>query len=197
MRTEETIQRSRFITTLAPAGTPEEARDFIAHTRAEFSDATHHCWAYVLGAPGSTAQIGLSDDGEPAGTAGKPMLQVLLGSGVGDIAAVVTRYFGGVKLGTGGLARAYSAGVKTALQQLPLVEKVERAVLRVTLPYRLYQPLERLLPAFEAEVIESQFAAEITLAVRLPVEQVSAWRAALAELSAGAVQFIGFNSAAE
>jgi len=168
----------------------DAARAFVTAVRAEFADATHNCWAYVVGAPGSTAQIGMSDDGEPAGTAGKPMLNVLLGSGVGDVAAVVTRYFGGAKLGTGGLVRAYSGGVKTALQQLPVAEKVERVLLRVILPYRLYQPLERLLPAFEAEVIESQFAAEVTLRVRLPVEHVNDWRGALRELSAGVIQVV-------
>ena len=190
VRIEETILRSRFITTLAPASTVDAARAFVAAVRAEFSDATHNCWAYVVGAPGSTAQIGMSDDGEPAGTAGKPMLNVLLGSGVGDVAAVVTRYFGGAKLGTGGLVRAYSGGVKAALGQLPLVEKVERVLLQVILPYRLYQPVERLLPAFEAEVIESQFAAEVTLRVRLPVEHANDWRGALRELSADVIQVV-------
>jgi len=190
VRAEEILLRSRFITTLAPVPTLDAARAFVAAVRAEFTDATHNCWAYVVGAPGSTAQIGMSDDGEPAGTAGKPMLNVLLGSGVGDVAAVVTRYFGGAKLGSGGLVRAYSGGVKTALQQLPLAVKVERVLLQVILPYRLYQPVERLLPAFEAEVIESQFAAEVTLRVRLPVEHVNDWRGALRELSAGAIQVV-------
>ena len=190
VRIEETILRSRFITTLAPAPTVDAARAFVAAVRAEFSDATHNCWAYVVGAPGSTAQIGMSDDGEPAGTAGKPMLNVLLGSGVGDVAAVVTRYFGGAKLGTGGLVRAYSGGVKAALLQLLVIEKVERVLLQVILPYRLYQPVERLLPAFEAEVIESQFAAEVTLRVRLPVEHANDWRGALRELSADVIQVV-------
>ena len=190
VRIEETILRSRFITTLAPAPTVDAARAFVTALRAEFADATHNCWAYVVGAPGSTAQIGMSDDGEPAGTAGKPMLNVLLGSGVGDVAAVVTRYFGGAKLGTGGLVRAYSGGVKAALLQLLVIEKVERVLLQVILPYRLYQPVERLLPAFEAEVIESQFAAEVTLRVRLPVEHANDWRGALRELSADVIQVV-------
>jgi len=197
VRIEETILRSRFITTLAPAPTVDAARAFVAAVRAEFSDATHNCWAYVVGAPGSTAQIGMSDDGEPAGTAGKPMLNVLLGSGVGDVAAVVTRYFGGAKLGTGGLVRAYSGGVKAALLQLPVIEKVERVLLQVILPYRLYQPVERLLPAFEAEVIDSQFAAEVTLRVRLPVEHANDWRGALRELSADVIQVRADDSASD
>ncbi len=182
VRSEETIQRSRFITTLAPAADAAAARTIIAGVRAEFKDANHHCWAYVVGPPGSTAQIGMSDDGEPAGTAGKPMLQVLLGSGVGDIVAVVTRYFGGVKLGTGGLVRAYSGGVKSALQQLPRQEKVARIVVHLTLPYRLYGTVERLLPAFEAEISRTDFAAAVTLTLRLPADQADGCRAALREL---------------
>jgi len=99
VRVEEEIKRSRFITSLAPAPTVEAARALIAAVSAEFADANHNCWAYVVGPPGSTGQIGMSDDGEPHGTAGRPMLNVLLHSGIGDIVAVVTRYFGGTLLG--------------------------------------------------------------------------------------------------
>ena len=93
-RVAEEIKRSRFITTVAYTPTPEDARAFIDRVRAEFPDAGHNCWAYVAGPPGSTLTVGMSDDGEPRGTAGKPMLSVLLNSGVGDLAAVVTRYWG-------------------------------------------------------------------------------------------------------
>ena len=118
-RVEEEIQRSRFITTLAHTPTLDEARAFVQQMKAEFGDASHNCWAYVVGPPGSSAQIGMSDDGEPHGTAGKPMLTVLLHADVGDVTAVVTRYFGGTKLGKGGLVRAYSGGVQQALATLP------------------------------------------------------------------------------
>src|SRR5690349_3350547 len=125
-RVEQEVQKSRFVTTAAPAPTVEEARAFIARVREEFPDATHNCWAYVAGPPGSTAQVGMSDDGEPHGTAGRPMLTVLLHSGVGDICAVVTRYFGGTLLGTGGLVKAYSGGVQLALVDLPTIERVPK-----------------------------------------------------------------------
>ena len=105
IRVEEEIKHSRFITSLAPAQSAEAARAFIERVRAEFPDATHNCWAYAAGPPGSTLHTGMSDDGEPGGNAGRPMLTVLRNSGAGDVAAVVTRYFGGVKLGRGGLAR--------------------------------------------------------------------------------------------
>ena len=111
-RVEQEVQRSRFLTTVEPVASAEEARAFVARVSAEFPDANHHCWAFVVGPPGSTASVGLSDDGEPHGTAGRPMLTALLHGGVGDIAAVVTRWFGGELLGKGGLVRAYTGGVQ-------------------------------------------------------------------------------------
>ena len=107
-RTEEKIKRSRFIATVAHASTEKDVKTFISMIKKEFPDATHNCWAYVAGPPGDTARVGMSDDGEPHGTAGKPILTVLLHSEIGEIVAVVTRYFGGTKLGKGGLVRAYS-----------------------------------------------------------------------------------------
>ena len=115
-RAEETVRRSRFIVTMARVSSPEEAKAFIERIREEHAGATHNCWAYNAGAPGDTAQVGASDDGEPKGTAGRPMLAALLHSDVGEVAAVVTRYFGGILLGTGGLVRAYQGAVKLGLE---------------------------------------------------------------------------------
>jgi uncharacterized YigZ family protein len=185
VRVSEIIDRSRFITTMGPAPTVEAARAFIDRLRAEFGDATHNCWAYVAGPPGSTAYMGLSDDGEPSGTAGKPMLQVLLGSGVGDIVVVVTRYFGGIKLGTGGLVRAYSGGVKAALAELPRSERVERRRITVTLPYRLFEQVQRRLPDYEVQILGTEYAVDVTLHVQLPLEHVAALQHELIELSGG------------
>jgi uncharacterized YigZ family protein len=188
VRVEEVILRSRFITTLAPAATVEEARAFVAEIRAQFSDATHNCYAYLVGPPGSSAQVGMSDDGEPGGTAGRPMLAVLAGSGVGDIAAVVTRYFGGAKLGTGGLVRAYSGGVKLALTELQVTEKVATVILDAHGPYSWITPVARLLPDFEAEVSDQEFAADVTWRLRVPVERAQGLAAALVELSHGEIR---------
>jgi uncharacterized YigZ family protein len=187
VRFQETISRSRFITTVAAAETPEQARGLVAEIRREFPDATHHCFAYVAGPPGSTAQIGMSDDGEPSGTAGRPMLAVLLGSGVGDIAAVVTRFFGGTKLGTGGLVRAYGGGVKAALAQLPLQEKVTLRALELRGAYYWISALDRLLPSYEAQVRERTFNANVTWHVTVPEERLNALIAALVELSRGEI----------
>jgi uncharacterized YigZ family protein len=184
-RVEEEIKRSRFITTLAHAPTLDAARTLIADVRAEFPDATHHCWAYVVGPPGSTSQIGLSDDGEPHGSAGRPMLTVLLHAGVGDIVAVVTRYFGGTLLGVGGLVRAYSGGVQSALATLPTVERVPTALLDVVIDYTAITPFQRLAPTFEAVIVAQEFGLDATYRVRLPRNQIVTFSAAVAELTNG------------
>ncbi len=189
-RIEELILRSRFITTAAPAATVDEARAFIAAMRAEYPDATHNCYAFVAGPPGSTAQIGMSDDGEPGGTAGRPMLAVLLGCGVGEIAVVVTRYFGGTKLGTGGLVRAYSGGVKAVLTALPVQEKIILRTMLASGPYSWVTPVARLLPAFEARVADQQFAADVTWQINVPEEQARPLAAALVELSHGEIEIV-------
>ncbi len=189
-RVEGVILHSRFITTAAPAATTEAARAFIAEMRAEFADASHNCYAFVAGPPGATGQIGMSDDGEPGGTAGRPMLAVLLGSGIGDIAVVVTRYFGGTKLGTGGLVRAYSGGVKEVLKALPVQEKVTLARLVAAGPYSYVTPVARLLLEFEARAIEQTYAADVTWELEVPEERASALVAALAELSRGEIVVI-------
>ncbi|WP_227368988.1 IMPACT family protein [Halomonas sp. M20] len=125
------IERSRFIAWIAHAPNVVGFDTLLARARSAFPDASHHCSAFIAGSPGEQNAIGFSDDGEPGGTAGRPMFHVLEGSGFGQIGCVVTRYFGGTKLGTGGLARAYSQVVQQALETLPSVDFVERRVLRI------------------------------------------------------------------
>ena len=184
-RVTQEIERSRFITTVAPAATLEEARAFIDEVRAEFPDANHNCWAYVVGPPGSTAAIGMSDDGEPHGTAGRPMLTALLHSGVGDIAAVVTRYFGGIKLGKGGLVRAYTGSVQQALETLPTRERVETATLEVVLEYAALTPVQQVLEEHEAEIVAEDYAADVTITVELPESRLAGFRAAVLDITRG------------
>jgi uncharacterized YigZ family protein len=184
-RAEDTIDRSRFVATVDRAGTVEDARAFIERVRNEFPDATHNCWAYVVGPPGDTRQIGMSDAGEPSGTAGRPMLDVLLGSGVGDVAAVVTRYYGGVKLGRGGLVRAYGGAVKLALDGLLLTERVELAELAVEIGYPAVSPLKNALGRFEAVVVSEDYGTRVSLRIQLPEEHAQAFRAAIAALTDG------------
>jgi uncharacterized YigZ family protein len=184
-RTEEEILRSRFITTVAYTPTVEAARTFIADVSAEFADANHNCWAYVIGTPGSTAQIGMSDDGEPHGTAGRPMLTVLLHSHVGDICAVVTRYFGGTLLGKGGLVKAYSGGVQLALESLPVVERIPKAELTLIFDYSYVTPLQRLLSSVEAQIIGEEYATDVAYHISLPAEQISSFTEAFTTLTNG------------
>ncbi len=184
-RREETVRRSRFIATVGHADTAEAAQRLIAMVRAEFPDATHHCWAWQLGAPGDTAQVRASDDGEPAGTAGRPMLSVLVAAPVGEVVAVVTRYFGGVKLGTGGLVRAYSGVLAHALETLPTEEKIRWAYLRLTLEYPQLSALYRALPRWRGQVVDESMAERAALTVRVPHDAVDALAAWVQEASAG------------
>jgi uncharacterized YigZ family protein len=184
-RTEEEILRSRFITTVGYTPTVEAARTFIAEVNAEFGDASHNCWAYVVGPPGSTAQIGMSDDGEPHGTAGRPMLTVLLHSEIGDICAVVTRYFGGTLLGKGGLVKAYSGGVQNAVATLPVVQQIPKVILTLLLDHANITAFQRLLPDFEAEIRAETYTTDAEYQLALPLEHLDAFTAALTELSNG------------
>jgi uncharacterized YigZ family protein len=186
-RVEEEIDRSRFITTVGYTPTVEAARAFIDQMRVEFANATHNCWAYLVGPPGSTGQIGYSDDSEPHGTAGKPMFTVLQHSGMGDIGAVVTRYFGGILLGKGGLVRAYGGGVKLALETLPRAMHVPKADLLVVIDYASVTPVQRILPEFEAEVQSEDYGVDVTYCLRLPEERAAALQQRLMELTNGQV----------
>ena len=167
-RREEVIRGSRFIVSMAHCDSPEAAYAFLEKIRAEHAHATHNCWAFQAGRPGTTAHIGASDDGEPKGTAGRPMLTVLLHCGVGEVAAVVTRYFGGTLLGTGGLVRAYQDSVRENLQNLPQAERVPSLALTVSLAYAHVDKVRRLLPDFEAVVLAEDYGAEANLRLRLP-----------------------------
>ncbi len=153
--------------------------------RSEFDDATHNCWAFVAGPPGTTADVGMSDDGEPHGTAGRPMLEALLHSGVGEIAAVVTRYYGGVKLGKGGLQRAYSGGVRQALDSLPRAERVLRVTVELAVEYAALEPVERAALSLDARILDEEFAAEVRLRVAVPESALADFRRLVAEATSG------------
>jgi uncharacterized YigZ family protein len=182
---EETIQRSRFITTVARAPDADAAQSFITTMREEWPDATHHCWAFVAGPPGSTTHIGMSDDGEPHGTAGRPMLTTLLHGGVGEIVAVSTRYFGGVKLGTGGLSRAYSSGVKLALASLPTEERVERIAMDVTIGYAEVDGMHRLVAELDILIDDEGYGAEVRYRLSVPEADVDTLRVRVGDLTRG------------
>lgn len=184
-RVEDVVRRSRFITTVAHAPDSEAAHAFVESIRKEFPDATHNCWAFVAGPPGTSAHVGMSDAGEPHGTAGRPMLSVLLHCGVGEIAVVCTRYFGGVKLGTGGLVRAYTDGVQHALEALATLERVDRALLIVALAYQDVDALQRLVAERGVTVEEQEYGENVRYVLGVPISESEAFRQALAEITQG------------
>src|SRR5512139_2584537 len=184
-RIEQEISRSRFITTVGRACTVAEAQAFIRAVAEEFQDATHNCWAYVVGPPGETGRIGMSDAGEPHGTAGRRMLNALLHAPVGDVVAVVTRYYGGTKLGTGGLVRAYGGGVQAALSTLPLTERIEYVSLVVTIDYARLTALQQLSAEHEAEILEQEFDGQVRVRLRVPDGNAGRFRAALLDATRG------------
>src|SRR5215207_10093803 len=179
------IERSRFIATVARAATVDEASAFVREVSAAFADATHNCWAYVVGPPGSTSHVGMSDDGEPHGTAGRPMLTVLLHSGLGDVAAVVTRYYGGIKLGTGGLVRAYGGTLQEALATLPRAERVTLVRLDVVVDYGTIATMQQLLSAHEAVAEHVEYAADVQYRVALPDSRLAGFEEAVREATSG------------
>lgn len=195
-RTEITVVNSRFLSAAAPAFSVEEARDYIHKIRLEFSDASHHVPAFLIG-HGSSQIAHCSDDGEPSGTAGRPALAVLQGSGLGDTVVVVTRYFGGTKLGTGGLVRAYTNAVKAVLAVLPLAEKVATHTVKVIVPYGLYEQVRQLAEKYLATDVVEDFGAQVTLTLHFLQEDLPAFNLALGKLSRGQIQAEIIESSAE
>lgn len=153
------IKRSRFITWIARAESEEEARDVVARARHEFPDARHYCSAFIVHIDGAVPVERSSDDGEPAGTAGKPMLDALRGSGLESAVAVVTRYFGGIKLGAGGLVHAYSESVSQALEAVPRAEKSLRELVGVDLPHADAGRIEADLRTHGIDVVDVEYGA--------------------------------------
>jgi uncharacterized YigZ family protein len=181
------VVNSRFIATAGPAFSVEEARAFIDRIKAEFADATHNVPAYLIG-HGASVIAHCSDDGEPSGTAGPPALAVLRGSGLGDVVVVVTRYFGGTKLGTGGLVRAYSEAVREVLAALPQAAKVPTHTVHIEIPYSLFEQVRRLVRHHQGQTLDEAFAGHVTMTVRLPQDRLPDLQGALQELSRGRIK---------
>ncbi|MFF2778443.1 YigZ family protein [Streptomyces sp. NPDC058052] len=181
---ETEINRSRFLCALAPVADEREAQEFVARIRREHPTATHNCFAYVLGADASVQKA--SDDGEPGGTAGVPMLQMLLRREMRYVAAVVTRYYGGVKLGAGGLIRAYGGVVGEALDALGTITRQRYRLATVTVDHQRAGKLENDLRSTGRAVRDVRYAEAVTLEIGLPDADVPAFQAWLADVTAGA-----------
>lgn len=183
-RCEMMAGNSRFVATAGPAMTTEQAKALIARVRREYPDATHHVPAYIIG-HGNSVVTHCHDDGEPSGTAGRPALAVLQGSGLGDIAVVVTRYFGGTKLGTGGLVRAYGDAVRRVLSILPRARKVATYKVRLTISYPGFERVRHLITARHGRILEQEFGAEVILTARLAIDEFDAFKDAFLEALGG------------
>lgn len=184
---EVVVTRSRFLCTLRRVGDEGAARALVDDLRRTHHDARHHCSAFVLGPPPVPVERS-SDDGEPAGTAGAPMLEVLRGAGLSDTVAVVTRWFGGTLLGAGGLVRAYGDAVRAAVEQAGTRERALRAEVEVVLGHDLAGRVETELRAGGHDVLDAAYASAVTLLLAVDPERLDPLRAHLAEATAGAVE---------
>ena len=183
-RDEFTERRSRFIGHIAPVATDEEAVAFVNAIREQHREATHNVYAYVLRQDQLTR---FSDDGEPQGTAGKPVLEVVLREGLVDVAVVVTRYFGGILLGAGGLVRAYAQGAKTAIDAARVLNMQPAALVELDMGYDFYGKATYILPQYEVQVTDSRFEEGVRLQLLCKTSRLAALTHQLRELSAGTV----------
>jgi len=178
------IKKSKFLARAGYAETRDAAMTFLAQVKRDYPDARHHCWAYLLGSPASPHSVAMSDDGEPGGTAGKPILNVLQHKNVGDIMLVVTRYFGGIKLGVGGLVRAYSASSQQTMEQLPTIEQPSLTPLTLTCDFKHEQSLRHWLEQHQGQVTGVDYSQSVTLATALPEEHIAGLQEFVARVGA-------------
>lgn len=186
-RVEQTIKRSRFIASVGHTPGVEEAKAFIEQIKAEFEDARHNCWAYCAGAAGSTDRIGASDDGEPHGTAGRPMLTAVTHSGIGEVTVVVTRYFGGILLGTGRLVKAYQSSVKMALEAVPTRIRTKTKRIKFSVEHRFVNQVLRKIETANGRILEKNFDMDADFDVEIPEDLAETFAKELEELTRGAL----------
>jgi uncharacterized YigZ family protein len=180
------FRNSRFIGRAGHTPTVESARQFIQKIKGEHPGCSHAVYAFAVGY-GATVTHGMSDAGEPSGTAGRPTLAVVKGSNIGDLTVVIVRYFGGTKLGTGGLVKAYTETAQATLGSLSLTEKVERITVLVALPYSIFEQVKRLVETYDVTVLEENFASDITMTLAFITDDLPPFEAELAELSNGQI----------
>ncbi|MFT4650784.1 MAG: putative YigZ family protein [Polaribacter sp.] len=182
------IKRSRFITSVGRINGRADGKQFVQQIRTKHPTASHHCWAYMAGKPDDAHQYNQSDDGEPKGTAGKPMLNVLTHSGLGNTIAVVTRYYGGIKLGSGGLVRAYSQSVSEALKQLQTSEQLVTSPLAIRFPYTYQGKIDHYLISQGVSIIGQSFEADVSYTLDVPVSKLELTKTDIANQTQGQVK---------
>ena len=182
---ETIVTRSRFICYLKPCTSAADAKAFIKSLQVLHPQANHHCYAFIAGRPKNSQLYGFSDDGEPSGTAGKPMLNMLIGSHLGELCAVVVRYFGGTKLGPGGLQRAYGGSVKQALANLPTKLKIPMVRKTLACQYAQVNDVLHFVDQMGGEIIQQDYHENVVLILALPDEKLELFQQQLQTMSAG------------
>lgn len=180
-------KKSKFITTITPVGSKEEAQQFIAEVASKEVGANHNCYAYIIGNPKSPSHIHCSDDGEPSGTAGKPLLNILQYENLGNTLVVVTRYFGGVKLGSGGLVRAYSGGLKAALEKTVLQPFVREQTIIINFDYQYEATIRHCCETYGVKIVDAIYTSSASFALQLVEEKVSEFSEKLNGITSGKI----------
>lgn len=193
-KTEFGIKKSLFIAQSCHCSTSMAARSFIACVKAAYPDASHNCWAFTALPPGRVGQQGSSDDGEPRGTAGRPILQCLLGSGVGEICMVVSRWFGGIKLGTGGLVKAYQQAALENLANMPILERIPSGHWRVSLDYGSLDAVKRYFQESGIKIGNEQYGANVWFDAVVPLDAPGDFAATLAALTGGRAEVLPLDA---
>jgi uncharacterized YigZ family protein len=184
---EDKVVNSRFISTIAPAFTTDDAKEFIKEIKQTYNDATHNVPVYLIG-HGPSVTSHSSDDGEPSGTAGRPALSVLQGSGLGDTVIVITRYFGGTKLGPGGLVKAYGDSVRNVIHKVPKARKIQVHRCELICQYPQYEQIKLLLSNYQVKIIDKEYTDQVTIEFMINVSDFSAMEENIAEFSRGSIQ---------
>ena len=182
---ETIVNRSRFICYLFPCTSAAHLKANVKSLQVEHPQASHHCYAFLAGAPDDSQKYGFSDDGEPSGTAGRPMLAALQGSDIGEIGAVVVRYFGGTKLGTGGLQRAYALSVRNALESIETVIKIPMLRRQLRCSYHQVKDILHLVEVTSSSVESQDYQENVIFVLAIPKDQLKLFEQQLQTLSAG------------
>ena len=182
---ELVVRKSRFLAEATPVASPEAARELWHERKNTYTNGGHIVFAFICGPQGEV--MGCSDDGEPSGTAGRPVLEVLKGSGITNVLLTVARWYGGIKLGTGGLVRAYTESAQLALADAPTAELVPRTGFTLALAYADYENIRRRLAEFAVEITSEEFATEVTLAGTVPSANFAAFSELVRNLTDGVV----------
>lgn len=186
-KTEIEIKKSRFIGLGYPIDSTVEAREILKDIRKEYPDSRHVCYAFVFGK--KSTHMGMSDDGEPNGTAGRPMLEVVKGSGYENILVAAVRYFGGIKLGTGGLVKAYTEITQEVVAGIEVEEFVEKSSLKINIPYNIYESIKKNITEYQGSIKKEEFLGDVYIEIEIPTSEVAKLKDRTRDLTKGELNF--------